>query len=283
MKSLAERAILVRVAECMNGVMKFDNDARNKLAIDGNAEKESLSVTKRLWPKKEIENLRGFIGSARALHRKMTLPWNDVGYRLLPNDQFFEFVKDMSAIRNKFNDARNNFKSNFYLYKAEGLKKMGEYADPSVYPSHPDDLDRMFQLDIMIRPCPNSNDIRVDLPEEVLMEMRNQTDIQIKRDVTDAIKELWDRFGVVIKHMVTKLDTGDPRYYRESMLTNISDLIKIIPSYNLTDDPELENSRKEIENVINNIKSIDDVKDDEQLRRDTVDKLTKLMDKFPQL
>lgn len=283
MKSLSERAILVRVAECMNGVMKYDNEARNKLASSGHAEAESLSVTKRMWPKREIETLRSHIGSARALHRKMTLPWNDVGYRLLPNDKFFEFVNGMSAIRNKFIAARMGFKENFYLYKADGLKRMGEFADPSIYPSSPDDLDRMFQLDVMIRPCPNSDDIRVDLPEEVLTEMKKQTDLQIKNDVTDAVKELWERFGIVIKHMVEKLDNGDPRYYRESLLTNVSNLIKVIPSYNLTDDPELEKSRKDVENVINNIKSIDDVKDDEQLRRDTVDKLNKLMDKFPQL
>jgi len=283
MSSLSERAILVRVVECMNGVFKYDEQARNKLAKAGNAEEDSLSVTKRMWPKKEIANLRNYISSARALHRKMTLPWNDVGYRLLPNDKFFEFVSSMTEIRNKFIGARMQFKDNFDLYKAWGLKRMGEYADSSIYPKSKDAIDSMFQLDIAIRPCPESDDIRVDLPAEVLAELRKQADDQIKHDVTDAVKELWVRFSKVLKHMVEKLDGGDPRYFRESLLGNISELIKTIPSYNLTDDKELEQTRQEVEKVLSNIKTIDDVKDDEQLRRDTVDKLSKLMDKFPQL
>lgn len=283
MSSLSERAILVRVVECMNGVFKYDDQARDKLAKAGNAESESLSVTKRMWPKKEIDNLKNLISSARSLHRKMTLPWNDVGYRLLPNNKFFEFVTGMTKIRNEFIGARMGFKENFALYKNEGLRRMGEYADPSIYPADADSIDKMFQLDIMIRPCPESNDIRVDLPAEVLAELRKQSDDQIKHDVTDAVKEVWSRFSKVISHMVDKLDNGDPRYYRESLLDNVMNLVKTIPSYNLTDDQELEQTRKDVEQALSSVKSIDDVKDNEQLRRDTVDKLTKLMDKFPQL
>lgn len=283
MSNLSERAILVRVAECMNGVFKYDDKARDELAKSGNADANSLSVTKRMWPKPVIDEMKGYISSARALHRKMTLPWNDVGYRLLPNDKFFVFVNAMAEIRNQFIACKLRFKDNFYLYKNEGLLKMGEFADPNIYPKSPDAIDRMFQLDIMIRPCPDCNDIRVDLPEEVLKELREQTDAQIKKDVTDAVKELWERFSKVVRHMVDKLDKGDPRFYRDSLLNNVQNLLNVIPSYNLTDDEELENSRQEVKQIINSIKSVDDVRDNEQLRRDTVDKLSKLIDKFPQL
>jgi hypothetical protein len=281
--SLAERAILVRVKECMNGVFKYDAKAKVDFAQQSNADVSAYSITKRMWPKPVIDELRGYISSARHIHRTMTLPWNDVGYRLLPNEKFFDFVNEINEVKNGFIAARNRFKANFDLYKLEGLMKMGKYADSSIYPKDKDDIDELFQLEVMVRPCPNTNDIRVDLPEEVLKEMREQAEADIMRDTKDAVKEVWLRFHKACSHMHKQLDAGDPKYFRSSLLENVEELLKIIPSYNLTDDPELEAKRQEAEAIISNIKDIGDVKTNEQLRKDTVDKLSDMLDKFPAL
>lgn len=283
MSSLADRAILVRVRECMNGVFKYDAQAKKDFAQASGADADAYSITKRMWPKPVIDELRSYISSARHVHRSMTLPWNDVGYRLLPNEKFFDFVNEMNTVKNAFIASRNRFKQNFDLYRLEGLMKMGKYADASIYPKSADDIDELFQLDVMIRPCPNSNDIRVDLPEEILTEMREQADADIKREVQYAVKEVWQRFYKVCHHMQLQLDKGDPKCYRSSLLGNVEELLKVIPAYNLTDDPDLEDARKEAEQIVSKIKDIDDVKTNDQLRKDTVDKLSKMLDKFPAL
>lgn len=148
--SLAERAILVRVKECMNGVFKYDAKAKQDFATASNADAAQYSITKRMWPKPVIDELRGYISSARHIHRSMTLPWNDVGYRLLPNEKFFDFVNEINEVKNGFIAARNRFKANFDLYKLEGMMKMGKYADSSIYPQNAEDIDELFQLEVMV-------------------------------------------------------------------------------------------------------------------------------------
>jgi hypothetical protein len=265
----------------MNGVFKYDDQAKKDFAQSSNADAGQYSITKRMWPKAAVDELRSYISSARHIHRTMTLPWNDVGYRLLPNEKFFDFVNAMNEVKNGFIACRNRFKANFDLYKLEGLLKMGKYADPSIYPKGAEDIDDLFQLEVMVRPCPNSNDIRVDVPQEVLDEMRKQADEEIANEVRGAVRDVWQKFHKVLAHMQKQLDSGDPRYYRASMVENAKTLLSLIPTYNLADDPELEEKRAEAEAIIKTINSIDDVKDNEQLRRDTADKLNDLLDKFP--
>ena len=283
MNKLSERAILVRVQECMNGVFNFDNKARDYFAKSTNAEKEAFSVTKRKWPELALKGMRKEISSMRNLHRKMTLPWNDVGYRLLPNDKFFEFTSETVAIKDRFYAERALFKMNFDEYVTMGIHNQGDFADPGAYPKTSDEVDNLFDLNVLLRPCPDSDDIRVDLPEDMLEDLKISINKQIEEDVYLAIKELWLRFYKSINHMVSRLNTGDPKHFHASLLDNIEDIIKIIPSYNLNNDKDLEESRKEIEEVISKIKSIDDLKDDERLRRNTVDQLSKLMNKFPEV
>jgi hypothetical protein len=265
----------------MNGVYKYDDKAREDFAQASNADASAYSITKRMWPKPVIDELRGYISSARHVHRSMTLPWNDIGYRLLPNEKFFDFVNEMNKVKNEFIAARNRFKDNFDLYKLEGLLKMGKYADSSIYPKSSEEIDDLFQLEVMVRPCPNSNDIRVDVPEEVLKEMREQADAEIATEVRRAVTDVWQRFHKVMAHMQKTLDSGDPRYFRSSLVENARTLLSLIPVYNLADDTELEQARQEAEQIVSQIKTIGDVKDNEQLRRDTVDKLSDLLDKYP--
>ena len=159
---------------------------------------------------------------------------------MLPNEEFWNFVNVMQEVKNEFLDARLRFKENFNLYKIEGLLKMGKYADASIYPASADEIDHLFQFDIKFRPCPNAGDIRVEASEEELDEMRRVANDEIAQEVRGAVIELWKQFGQTISHMRNVLDSEDPRFYRSSMVENLEAIIKRIPKYNLSDDPELE-------------------------------------------
>jgi|WetSurSiteA1Bulk_404760.scaffolds.fasta_scaffold14590_3 hypothetical protein len=279
---LSDRAILVRIKECMNGVFKYDTEAQKNLAQAAGGDEKSFVVTKKLYPKFALSDMETCISQARHIHRTMTLPWNDVGYRLLPNTKFFDFVNAVNKVKEKFVQAREYFKENLDLYKQEGMTRLGIYAG-DFYPKNVDDIDKLFQLEIMIRPVPNTNDIRVEVPQEILDEIRKESNTALYEDTAMAVKDVWSRFNKVLTHMHSKLSKDDPKKFRSSMIKNIENMISMVPQYNLVDDEELNKITDEAKVIVDNIKGIDDLKEDESLRKDTVDKLTILLDKFPQL
>jgi hypothetical protein len=200
---------------------------------------------------------------------------------LLPNTKFFDFVQAINKVKERFVISREYFKENLPLYKTEGMMRMGTYAE-DVYPKV-ENIDKLFQLEIMIRPCPNSGDIRVDVPYEVLREIRNNSEEHLKADVTEAVKDIWIRFNKHLSHLSKQLNSADPKKFRSSMIKNVEDMINIIPLYNLTDDPDLEKKRKEAKQIIDAMGTMEDIKEDENIRREAVDKLTDLLNKFPEL
>jgi len=61
-----------------------------------------------------------------------------------------------------------------------------------------------------------------------------------------AMKNLWERIYKPVKHMVDVLGKDNPKIYN-TLLTNISDIVDILPDLNMTDDPKLNELGTEIQ------------------------------------
>jgi len=76
--------------------------------------------------------------------------------------------------------------------------------------------------------------------------------------------EAWMKIYRPIKHMAEVLSKDKPKIF-ESLLTNVTDLVNILPDLNFTEDPKLEEMRKEIEGKLCDI-TADQLRDSKYLR-----------------
>jgi len=87
--------------------------------------------------------------------------------------------------------------------------------------------------------------------------------------------DLWDRLNDVVSHMVDKLNEPESRFYA-TLVTNVQDLVRLLPQLNVGGDPELNRFAAEIEKRLCN-HNVRALKENEILRVATAHDATALL------
>lgn len=214
---------------------------------------------------------------ARTFHYINTLPWSDNGARILPSKNYFEYVRKMSSIKDEREGYVRTFIQNFEVYKEEsklrlnGLYKESDY--PAIY-----DLEDKYSFEYSITPIPSGNDFRIDIGGMEMQKIREELEEKVKISQGKAVQDLWYRLKDAIQHIVARLSDKDA-VFRDSLIENIIELTQILPRLNFTDDPDLEDMRREIEQSICTV-SPQNLRSDANLRKNTAKEAKALMDKM---
>ena len=93
---------------------------------------------------------------------------------------------------------------------------------------------------------PTVQDFRVDLGEHELERIKEETEERIREQLQAGIKDLWDRLYKVVNHMANKLSDPDAKFHN-TLIGNAIEIVELLPKLNLTNDPDLERIRREVE------------------------------------
>jgi hypothetical protein len=111
----------------------------------------------------ELDAIQKFVGNARNIHYAMTLPWSDMGMRLLPTATFFKYKQQMTELEQEFYLV-NKF---FDIYEdavVNAQTLLGDLYNPDNYPPA-DVLQGKFSWRMNFVPLPTSGDFRVDMEQ----------------------------------------------------------------------------------------------------------------------
>jgi hypothetical protein len=82
--SLTSRAMLCSLSISVWSARKHDPDASEEIAARHGAQSDAGRYHKMLLPKAALAKIQKIVSEARQEHCFMTLPWDDNGYRVLP-------------------------------------------------------------------------------------------------------------------------------------------------------------------------------------------------------
>jgi hypothetical protein len=229
------------------------------------------------------------VGSIRTWHYEQTLPWSDGGSRLLPMLNFFEYKATLNQFEQKFDDAVRDFLAEYPQLVSAAAFQLGDLFDRNEYPDVGEITDK-FRFRYSFAPLPGSGDFRIDAGEETKRELEAQYKGFFDAKLQDAYKDMWERLHVTLKALSTKLTDADkprdtkegPNYtqiFRDSLITNAVDLCGLLTKLNVTDDPMLEQARKQLEIAICGV-SAEDVRDSDSLRMATKKKVDDILSAF---
>ena len=89
---------------------ELDKNASQELEMVKRTDPNVANVHKKLLGNcPELKAVQQFVGNARNQHYAMTLPWSDMGMRLLPTATFFKYKQHMSGLEQEFNNLVNKF------------------------------------------------------------------------------------------------------------------------------------------------------------------------------
>jgi hypothetical protein len=280
--SIASSAVLVELNISVWPANKVDREMTETVNANASAVRDASQTRKNLFAgtslRKDIEKLAARI---RLYHNQHTLPWADKGQRLLPTKLFMEYKQTMNNYEAQFKQMCNNF---FYEYPrlvAEAQQHLGTMYRASDYPEIAE-VEMKFGFRMAIDPIPESGDFRLDISAQDLDEMKAQYEVKFEERLADAMRTPWERLHEVLSAMSKKLtdeDGDEKKRYHDSLVTNAVDLCGLLDKMNITNDPKLEEARKQLELTMLGA-DIETIKDSATVRESMKNKVDAILQKF---
>lgn len=204
----------------------------------------------------------------RVTHYKHTLPWEDQGWRLLPTENYFQYVEALRKVKEEFEAALERFLRDYPGYVRQAEELLGTMYNRRDYP-RTNSIRRKFHFDIEFGPVPSANDFRVQLPQKELQRMAKSVEARITTAVQEAMGDVWQRLGDAVTTLREKLDDG--KFLRATMIERVGEVAEILGRLNLTSDAKLEKARKD---VLRDLAGLDVqvLRDDDKVRDDAAKK-----------
>lgn len=274
MKNLSEKALLVNLTISQWGARKYDKSVSREIEKEHNAHNAGR-YNKILIAENELSEIQKIASAARSFLYSNTLPWGDNGDRLLPSTNYFEFVNQFRAFKSGFEVAASNFISQYPVLKEDARQRLNGMFRETDYP--PAAIIRSkFNIEVTFLPIPDSTDFRLQISEEEVSHLRTQIETEINSRITLATKNIWTRIKEAVGHMVEKLSVKDA-VFRDTLVTNIQELVDILPRLNFTND-------KEITAVIDNMKTLlihpDTLRKNATIRNQKAEEAKAILDKI---
>ena len=112
------------------------------------------------------------------------------------------------------------------------------------YPSA-DTLRKKFGVKLEVLPIPSGDDFRVTLSAEEQARVAREIDANVRQSLQTGTEDLWNRLKDVVSHMVERLNEPESRFHA-SLVTNVFELVDLLPQLNVGQDEELNRFAAEI-------------------------------------
>jgi hypothetical protein len=275
--SIASSAVLIDLNISLWTARKLDKNVSKEIDIEkgtttkaGNYNKHILAGTE------QLENITKLSGEIREWHTRMTLPWSDTGTRLLPMTNFFDYKQRLSEYEVEFRARVNTFVNEYPNIVTVMSYKLGGLYNRSEYPEA-DKIASKFGLRYTIMPVPETNDFRVDIADDIRQEMKREYEQAYEKRVEVAMNDAWSRLHTTVEHMIDRLSGEDKKIFRNSLIENALELTSLLTKLNVTNDPKLEQARKELEQSLFGV-TPDELRLSKGAREEVLARVNKIME-----
>ncbi len=244
MTSITERAMLVDLTIKQWTAAKHDRKVTQQVADLHGSDASMGRYHKLLIGREALEQLRQIATAAGQEHRRRTLPWLDNGARMLSAEGYFAYTEVMRQYEAQWEPALDDFVRDYPDYVDEARRRLNGLFRPEDYPPVQCVRDR-FAFGYNIFPLPSQQDFRVQLGDAETARVQASIEEQVNQALDAAMKDVWERIRDVVGHMAERLRAytvsadGVSGAFRDSLVQNVRDLVDILPSLNVRNNPAI--------------------------------------------
>jgi hypothetical protein len=277
---LSEKAMVARLSTGGWSGRVTDKIATDELTETKGAKKGSTSVTKAIIDKKYFKAIREATSTMKKFHKENTMPWDNNGGRILPSSKFAAYNLELRECKRALYEATVAFIAGYPGYIIEAEETLGDLFNEADYP-HVSEIEGRFILDTHFEKVPESGDFRVDIPEHEQTRIREQIENRVEGQHAQAMKRIWVRIFKAVEYMNQRLSEEDG-VFRNSLVGNIQQLVDVLPSLNILEDPALADMTRELKERFCEY-TPEDLRRNQVLRQEAVESTQVLMDKMTQM
>jgi len=253
--SLATSAVLVSLSRSVPDLTKNDPEAAKALAKLKNADSDSVGAKKKLIASKAHENLKELSRAIYRYHVDSTMPWGNLGARLLPNANLIDYQVQMDELLKQFKMLKEDFLDDYPRAAAAAQERLGEMFDESLFPSVYE-LDRSIGIRLEYEPIADANDFRVQVGNKAAEAMKEQFSGVLKDRVEAAYADVFKRLRGPLQNMSEKLNyvgEQDKTGFRDTLVGNVNKFVELMRSCNITNDPVMTNITNQLRDALDGI------------------------------
>ena len=277
MPDITTKAVLVHLNIQTWNPQKMDKEASMEVAVQKRAYSRATRLYKQLLDSDALKDVRNVINKARTVHMKMTMPWYDNGYRILPTTLFEQYSNNINKLKSELSSRVDTFLQKYDALKDSARARLGDLYNPNDFPSH-DEIKAKFSIHAHIIPVPDSEDWRVELNKQAHEMLKKQISQDLQSRQRQALADLWNRIYKQVE-LVHERFSSDGRLFK-SLLDNLEELTDILPKLNITKDKELDQMAKEVRMALCGY-DIDELRKDKAKRQEAAKRAKELLSKFP--
>jgi hypothetical protein len=244
--SLTERGMLISLVISRWTARKTDRQASDEVTRAHGADRDSGQFNKWLVPKSVLRDIDGIAARLRLFHYEQTLPWSDLGYRILPAQNYFAYLGRYNELRDEFEAAVRVFVASYADYVTQARTSLGTLFQAGDYPAISEIGDK-FQLSFSVMALPTGADFRVDLGDEIRDRLAAEIEARTAAAIAAATKDIWQRLYDAVEDLRDRLKRfsvtpeGKVEHtFRDTAIVNLQELVTLLPRLNMTSDPGLE-------------------------------------------
>lgn len=276
--SLSERAMLVSLQISQWTARKLDRTETSAVNRKHGLTVEAARVNKNLLPlATDLDRVHKISSAIRKQFDFLTAPWALHGVNILKSDAYMDFTGTVRGWQDEWHGAVETFLAAYPTYRTEARLLLNTMFNEDDYPS-PEDLARRFAFNIRFYPLPDADDWRVSVGDEATMQLREQLKADVERAMGEAMQDVWRRIYEVVSKAHERLSCPDNKF-KDSLVENAIELCAVLPSLNITSDPDLEQARRDVERSLCAHRP-DTLRDDLDTRAQVADQMAEIMRKM---
>jgi hypothetical protein len=241
---------------------KKDKAASIKVVADNNADKDTATVNKMLLgDSPALKALTSLANNARNLHYDMTLPWNDMGHRMLATEMYMKYHEVMTDIQMEFDRLVEEFCSNYTWEVSRAQARIGDLFKIEDYPTE-ESIRSKFAFRLSYMPINDPNDFRINVGEEQAKILKEHFDGYHNARFDGAMSHMWKRVHKLALRMSERLRVAEEGAkvsktgalpIHDSMVDEAVDILELLGACNVTGDSQQEAIRQKFEGALHGV------------------------------
>ena len=192
------------------------------------------------------------MSAARSSHYEQSLPWDDQGSRLLTVANYERYTELMDGLRERMVRERARFIEDYDDNIDQARLDLGRLFRIEDYPSK-EALQAKFGIRYRIVPVPDADHFMAKLASNDTERVKRDIESEIEERLHDAVGDLYRRLGEAVERVSERLtedDEGKPLIFRDTMISNVRDLVDVVPRLNIFGDDRLASLCQEVKDRI---------------------------------
>lgn len=284
--TISSSAILVELSISVWTARRLDKTASRAVTATNNAASGVANVNKKLLGDcAELDAVQKFAANARNLHYGMSMPWSDMGMRLVPTAMYLsKYSKAMSELEQEFYRLVNIFLAAYQWEIGQAQVKLGDLFNPDEYPTT-DAVRNKFRFQLHEMPVPDVGDFRLDVSNEAMNALADKYKNYYTTQLNNAMGDLWQRTHTALTKMSERLDYADgqtKKVFRDSLVDNVVEMVELLDTFNITGDTQMSAMKSRLEDTLRGV-TPDALREDGYLRAETKRAVDDIIKSLPTL